>query len=213
MKKIFVRTVGAVLAAGILYFGTVLLLHGIWNISFWPFRQSGESAASHYERLFRDEYPTQFLCWKNEVDFQDDIPSETIENIRELENCIENGDYDNTILLIIDLDDELRLDDTELEGILRLVKSGVHLMYFGSDYLEYFHDAFGMGAELTDEDRSLVFFHEYHIGITPIMGIWTTTEDEIYKTDRELLQNQILECAEEYIIVHNKRLRDYEMKQ
>lgn len=213
-KRILLGAVGLLALYGI----TVCVLHFIFDISVWPFSAPEEEPeVSHYERLYVDEYPTQFIFWKKAVDLQNNLDVKTVDSVEELKKLSADTKYENTMLMIIDLEDELEIDDETLQQLCKVVDEGANLVYFGSKYLNSFLKYYDLGRARSATERSLIMFHEgaSTTVLTRISGsgLWTTSADAAYQKDKNYLRERILSVLEESVVLWNQKIKDYEESQ
>lgn len=131
-----------------------------------------------------NEQNVTLLIYGDSIDFKDGVQ---YDNISEIDKTNFRGDE---FLVINDRNSNVLLSDDDYVELKELIATGVTLMYFGDSKLDEFKDN-GFYSSYND----CLGFYINAIDYTVIFGLWSIKDEEIYKTNKKLLGQTVVETV------------------
>ena len=157
---------------------------------------SSENAEGTYDdeiKILNDNYPSDIIVYGEDVGFDENLNFRTITELSSA-SLTSDPKYKYTFLVINDREGKLNITDDEFQLCKELCdEQNLNFFYIGEQYLSHLKD-FGFYDSLYADNLCGIGYVISPFGHTTLQGVWTTTEEEIYPDNPELL-GQILAYA------------------
>lgn len=137
-------------------------------------------------KILNDNYPSDIIVYGEKIEFSAELNFRTITEISE-DNLISDSKYKYTFFVINDREGKLNISDNEFELCKKMCDEyNMNFFYIGEQYLTHLKD-FGFYNNLYMEDILGIGYVISPYGHTTIQGFWSSTEEEHYSNNNELL--------------------------
>lgn len=143
--------------------------------------------------ILNEKYPSDIVLYGEEIDFRSELNYRTIETLSK-ETLISDEKYEYTFLVINDRQGNVKLTDEKIKELKILVdEMNISFYYIGQQYLSNLKEA-GFYSNVFNDD-----YHGIGYVVSPtekghasVHGLWTSVEEEHYKSNIELLEQVLV---------------------